>query len=155
MNTSKTNYRTEWKNSDTLTQPGRWLERLGLTELVAAMMVYSEDYKMAWGQSWMEHLNDPAWLSRAMANTFAQLTAADKDKIRPMVEDWQWYEKNFDMKYLMCPEYNALCYLLDGQGKRILGMDGAVTVLRGLKGQDKREAMQTLDRQRYEFKCWW
>ena len=143
------------KNFYTEPLPGRWLQRLGLVELVASMMVYSEDYRMAWGQSWLEHLDDPAWLSRAMANTFARLTAEDKDKIRPLYDPWLWYEKNFDMKALVCPEYNALCYLLDGSGKRILGMDGAVTVLRGLKGQDKREALKTLDVKRYEFCCWW
>jgi hypothetical protein len=128
---------------------------MGLVELVAAMMIFSEAYKLAWAASWMEHLDDPAWLHRAMGSTFARLTAADKDLIRPAYEDWLWYDKTFDMKYLVCPEYNALCWLLDGSGKRILCMDGAVTVLVGLKGQDKREALQTLDVKRYEFCSWW
>ena len=59
------------------------------------------------------------------------------------------------MQALVEPEYNALCYLLDKDGKRVTRPDGPVTVLRGLKGQTKREALQTLDHRCYEFKQWW
>jgi hypothetical protein len=134
---------------------GRWLLRLGLAELVAAMVILSEEYKLEWATSWNDHLDDPDWLRRAMANTFMRLKSADKDLIRPLYEDWLWYEKTFDMKGLVVPEYNALCYLLDRDGKRVSRMDGPVTVLVGLKGQDKREALETLDRRRYEFFKWW
>jgi len=134
---------------------GRWLVRLELVELISAMMIYSEHYKLAWADSWGEHLDDPDWLRRAMGSTFARLTAADKELIRPAYEDWQWLDKTFDMKYLVCPQFNALCWLLDGSGKRVCRMDGAVTVLVGLKGQDRREAMQGLDVKRYEFCSWW
>jgi hypothetical protein len=90
-----------------------------------------------------------------MANTFMRLKPADKDLIRPLYDDWLWYEKNFDMKAMILPEFNALCYLFDGNGKRVSRMDGPVTVLRGLKGQDRREALETLDVKKYEFKEWW
>jgi hypothetical protein len=59
------------------------------------------------------------------------------------------------MKGLILPEYNALCYLLDKEGKRVFRMNGPVTVLVGLKGQDKREALETLNVKKYEFKEWW
>lgn len=59
------------------------------------------------------------------------------------------------MQALVEPEYNALCYLLDKDDKRIRRSDGPVTVLRGLKGQDKQQAMATLDTRCYEFKAWW
>jgi hypothetical protein len=144
------------KKVDTLTQTsGRWLVRLGLVELVAAMVILSEEYKLDWAASWNDHLDDPDWLRRAMANTFMRLKPADKNLIRPLYEDWLWYDKTFDMKGLVVPEYNALCYLLDNNGKRVRRMDGPVTVLRGLKGQDKREALATLDTKCYEFCCWW
>jgi len=147
---------TTGKKVDTLTQTGgRWLVRLELADLVWGMAILSDEYKMAWAASWGEHLDDPDWLKRAMANTFVQLKPDDKDRVRPLYEDWLWYEKNFDMKALVVPEYNALCYLLDGEGKRVSRMDGPVTVLRGLKGQDKWEAMATMDKRCYEFKEWW
>jgi len=52
-------------------------------------------------------------------------------------------------------EFNALCYLLDKYGKQVCRMDGPVTVLRGLKGPNKQEALKTLDRRCYEFKERW
>jgi hypothetical protein len=142
------------KKGDTI-DTGRWLERLGLVELVCGMMILSDQYKMEWTASWDEHLDDPDWLKRAMANTFVRLKPADKDNIKPLYEDWLWYEKTFDMKGLVVPEFNALCYLLDAGGKRVCRMDGPVTVLRGLKGQDRQEALATLDKKCYEFKEWW
>ncbi len=143
-------------DTSTLTQiDGRWLMRLGLMELVAAMMILSEEYKLEWAASWNDHLDDPDWLRRAMANTFTWLKPHDKDIIRPLYEDWLWYEKTFDMKGLVVPEFNALCYLLDKGGKRVSRMDGPVTVLVGLKGQDREEALATLDTRCYEFKEWW
>jgi hypothetical protein len=90
-----------------------------------------------------------------MAQTFEHIGPEDQDLIRPKYADWLWLEKNVDMQALVEPEYNALCYLLDKDGKRIRRPDGPVTVLRGLKGQDKREAMATLDTRCYEFKEWW
>jgi len=130
--------KTAKHNNDTVTltqNGGRWLVRLGLADLVFGMTVLSEEYKMDWAASWNDHMDDPDWLRRAMANTFVQLKPADKDLIRPLYDDWLWYEKNFDMKALIVPEYNALCYVLDGEGKRVRRMDGPVTVLRGLKGR--------------------
>jgi hypothetical protein len=154
-----TSQQTTDKKVDTLTQTsGRWLVRLGLMDLVFGMTVLSEEYKMAWAASWDEHLDDPDWLKRAMANTFIQLKPADKDLVRPLYDDWLWYESRYigiDMQFLVVPEFNALCYLLDRDGKRVCRMDGPVTVLRGLKGQDRREALETLDVKRYEFKEWW
>lgn len=147
-----------WTKIGTLEQQqksGRWLVRLGLEELVWGMAILSDVYKLEWATSWNDHLDDTAWLGRAMANTFKQLNPADKDLIGPKYEDWLWFEKNFDMQALITPEYNALCYLLDRDGKRFCRMDGPVTVLRGLKGQDKREALETLDKKCYEFCCWW
>jgi hypothetical protein len=134
---------------------GRWLVRLGLWELVCGMVILSEEYGLEWAASWNDHLDDPDWLGRAMANTFVQLKPADKDLVRPLYDDWLWFEKNFDMKGLVVPEYNALCYLLDKGGKRVSRMDRPVTVLVGLKGQDKREALETLDVKKYEFCRWW
>jgi hypothetical protein len=148
------NYRREMEKVDTI-DTGRWLHRLGLAELVWGMAILSDVYKLAWAASWDDHLDEPDWLRRAMANTFVQLKPADKDLIRPLYDDWLWYEKNLDMKALVVPEFNALCYLLDRDGKRVCRMDGPVTVLRGLKGQDRREALATLDTKCYEFCCWW
>jgi hypothetical protein len=70
-------------------------------------------------------------------------------------DGWLWFEKHVDMQALVTPEFNALCYLLDGRGKRICNAKGPVTVLRELKGQDKPQALQNLDRRFYEFKSWW
>jgi hypothetical protein len=142
-------------NSNTSVQTGRWLVRLGLWELICGMMILSQEYGLPWMASWQRHLDNPDWLGRAMAMTFMQLKPVDKDLIGTKYDDWLWFEKNVDMQALVEPEYNALCYLLDKDGKRIGRPDGPVTVLRGLKGQDKQEALQTLDRQRYEFKAWW
>jgi hypothetical protein len=147
-----------WTKIGTLEQQqkgGRWLVRLGLAELVWGMAILSDEYKLEWAASWNDHLDDPDWLGRAMANTFVQLKPADKDLIRPLYDDWLWFEKTFDMTALVVPEFNALCYLLDKDGKRVCRMDGPVTVLRGLKGQDRREALETLDVKIYEFCCWW
>jgi hypothetical protein len=55
----------------------QWLIRLGLWELVCGMMILSEEYGLAWATSWQRHLDNPAWLSRAMAKTFMQLKDAD------------------------------------------------------------------------------
>jgi hypothetical protein len=90
-----------------------------------------------------------------MADTFERLNPADKNLIRPGYEDWLWYEKTFDMTALVMPEYNVLCYLLYRNGKRVIRMNEPVTVLRGLKGQNRSEALKTLDTKRYEFKTWW
>jgi hypothetical protein len=150
--------KTAKHNNDTVTltqNGGRWLTRLGLMDLVCGMAILSDEYKLEWAASWNDHLDDPDWLRRAMANTFVQLKPADKDLIRPLYEDWLWFEKNFDMKALVMPEYNALCYLIDRDGKWVCRMDGPVTVLRGLKGRDRRGALKTLDVKIYEFKEWW
>jgi hypothetical protein len=154
---SKEKIGTDSKKVGTMEQTagGRWLVRLGLMDLVCGMAILSDEYKLEWAASWDAHLDNPDWLGRAMANTFMQLKPVDKDLIRPLYEDWLWFEKNFDMKALVVPEFNALCYLLDGEGKRVRRMDGPVTVLRGLKGQDRREALETLDVKIYEFKEWW
>lgn len=141
-----------WNNG---TGPERWLMRLGLWELVCAMMMLSEDYGMGWAASWIDHLDDADWLRRAMVNTFNQLGPEDKAMVRPLYEDWLWYDKTFDLKTLVRPEFNALCYLLDGHGKRVRRMDGPVTVLVGLRGMDRQEALGTLDGGRYEFCRWW
>lgn len=112
--------KTTEHNSDTLTQTGgRWLTRLGLMDLVFGMAILSDEYKLDWAASWDDHLDDPDWLKRAMANTFMRLKPADKELVRPLYDDWLWYEKTFDMKALVVPEFNALCYLLDGEGKRV------------------------------------
>jgi hypothetical protein len=141
-------YKENKKNSGTLEQPGRWLMRLGMWGLVVEMAALSAEYKMAWAESWQEHLDDPAWLKRAMVNTFVQLRGADKDQIRARYEDWQWYEKNFDMQYMANPEHWAHCYILDGKKQR------AATCNRILKGQTPDEALETLDRDSYEFIRW-
>jgi hypothetical protein len=60
-----------------------------------------------------------------------------------------------DMQSLVEPEYNALFYLLDKDGKRVCNDKGKVTALRGLKGQDRQEALKTLDLRCYEFIDWW
>jgi hypothetical protein len=147
-----------WTKIGTLEQQqkrGRWLVQLGLMDLVCGMAILSDIYKLDWAKSWDTHLDDPDWLGRAMANTFMRLSLADKDLVRTRYEDWLWFEKTFDMQFLVVPEFNALCYLLDRDGKRVRRMDGPVTVLRGLKGQDRREALATLDKKCYEFCCWW
>jgi hypothetical protein len=132
-----------------------WLVRNGLMELVCEMMELSVVYDFPWAASWENHLGNPDWLGKAMARTFERISPKDQDCIRPMYDDWLWFEKNIDMQALVTPEFNALCYLLDGKGKRIIRPEGPVTVLRGLKGQDKQQALATLDRRYYEFKAWW
>jgi hypothetical protein len=157
---SKEKIGTDSKNVGTMEQTagGRWLVRLGLMDLVCGMAILSDEYKMEWAAHWNDHLDKPDWLRRAMANTFLRLKPADKELIRPLYDDWLWFESRYigiDMKALVVPEFNALCYVLDGEGKRVRRMDGPVTVLRGLKGQDRREALETLNVKIYEFCCWW
>jgi hypothetical protein len=133
----------------------QWLIRTGLMGLVDAMMRLSREYGFPWAASWPYHLGNPDWLSRAMAQTFMLLTPKDKDTVRAQYDDWLWYQNNLDMHKMANPEFNALCYLLDRKGNRVSNDKGEVTVLRGLKGQDKQEALKTLDLRCYEFIDWW
>lgn len=142
------------ENFGTLEQPGRWLVRLGLWDLVVEMALLSMEYKLAWADRWAEHLDDPAWLRRAMANTWARLKDGDKERVRKGYEDWKWYETHLDMKYLVKPQFWALCYILDGEKKHILWDGQFVTCCRVLKGQTKDEALLKLDTNALEFIRW-
>lgn len=157
MNRSVVNkkYKQNRENFDTLThQPGRWLRRLGLWELVVEMASLSMEYKLAWVASWAEHLDDPAWLRRAMANTWARLSDADREKVRDGYEDWKWYEQRLDLKYLVAPEFWAECYILDGERKRVYWDGRFVTCCRVLKGQTAEEALSKLESNSLEFVRW-
>ncbi|MBE0534540.1 MAG: hypothetical protein IH624_02645 [Phycisphaerae bacterium] len=146
------------ENSGTLEQGferGRWLKRLGLWELVAAMVLWSEDHGLPWASSWYAHLDEPAWLRRAFVNTFVRLTNAEKELVRPYYDEWLRLEAHADIEACVRPAFNAECFLLDRDGRRVTWRGQAQTVLVGLRGQDRQEALLQLNTKAYEFWRWW
>lgn len=137
-------------------QPGKglWLRRLGLWDLVIEMALLSMEYKLGWAGSWADHLDDPAWLRRAIAGTWDRLRDADRERVREGFEDWRWTETHLDLQYLAMPRSWALCYILNGKKERILWAGRFVTCCRVLEGRTRTEALGKLDKEIYEFVRW-
>ena len=131
-----------------------WLGRFGLLNLVLAMEMLSGDYGLSWADSWGDHLDDPAWLDKAMKNTFGRLDDADQEIVRPLYEDWQWYFANLDLAAAVSLGFVAEVALLWGDGQRVK-VDGEVqTVLVSLAGASREDAKSSLTSE-YEFLRWW
>ena len=156
MNKDNKKFKTNREKSNTITQgPGGWLMRIGMWDLAVEMALLSMEYKLGWSGSWAEHLDDPAWLRRAIYNTWDQLTDQDKERLREDFENWKWIEQHLDLEYLAAePEFWALCYILDGDRQRVIGDGRFVTICRVLSGQTKEEAIAKLDGESFEFIRW-
>ena len=134
--------------------PGNWLGRFGLLDLVMGMELLSGDYDLPWADQWRRNWDNPAWLDRAMVNTFGRLNDADKESVRPLYEDWQWYFLNLDLEAAVGLGYVAEVALLWGDGRRVK-VDGEVqTVLVSLGGASREDAKSSLTSE-YEFVRWW
>ena len=143
------------ENSDTMTQTGSWLRRIGMDVLVHAIAMLSDEYGMKWAASWPNHLDDPKWLNRAMVNTFGRLRDADKAVVNPLYEDWLWYSECFDLEATVALGYVAEVYLLDRNRNRISAEGRYQTILVSLDGASREEALCQLNRDTYEFVRWW
>ena len=136
---------------------GSWLRRLGLYDLVMAMILLSDEYGLKWADDWWLNLDDPKWLNKAMVNTFGRLRDDDQELVRPLYEDWQWYYSNFDLEAAVNLGYLAEVYLLDRNGRRVVADGRFQTVLVNLEGATREEALCQLNRDRnvYGFSRWW
>ena len=133
---------------------GSWLRRLGLYDLVMAMIILSDEYGLKWADDWYDFLDDPKWLNRAMVNTFGRLKAEDKEIVRPLYEDWQWYFSNLDLAAAVKLGYVAEVALLWGDGQRVIDGGQVQTVLVALDGASREDARRSLTSE-YEFLRWW
>lgn len=132
----------------------RWLERIGMLDLVLAMRMLSGDYGMSWAESWDAHLDEPDWLKRAMTNTFRLLKDTDRQVVRPLYEAWLWYAENFDLDAMMRQGLLLEVYLLDRNRQRI-SCDGQYkTIVLELQADSRQDALLQVNSDWYEFKCW-
>ncbi len=136
-------------------QPGRWLVRLGLYELAAAMMVLSTEHDLSWASLWQANLDNPSWLKRAMVNTFGRLTEQEKQSVQPLYEDWLWVAEHFAMERMVDMPHWAHVYLLDSTGQRVYAEGHFKSVLIELYGTTPAEALMGLDTRWYQFIGWW
>jgi len=130
------------------------LRRFGLLDLVMGMEILSGDYDLPWADQWQRNLDNPAWLDRAMVNTFGRLNDADQKLVAPLYEDWQWYFENLDLDAAVKLDYVAEVALLWGGGQRVVDGGQVQTVLVSLGGASREEARSSLTSE-YEFVRWW
>jgi len=130
-----------------------WLRRFGLLDLVMGMELLSGEYGMKWADQWRRNWDNPAWLDRAMVNTFGRLNDADQELVAPLYEDWQWYFANLDLEAAVGLGVVAEVSLLWGDGRRIVADGRVQTVLVSLGGASREEAKSSLTSE-YEFLRW-
>jgi len=133
---------------------GGWLGRFGLLDLVMGMELLSGEYGMKWADQWRRNWDNPAWLDRAMVNTFGRLNDADQELVAPLYEDWLWYFENLDLEAAVKLGYVAEVALLWGDGRRVVDGGQAQTVLVSLGGASREDAKRSLTSE-YEFLRWW
>jgi hypothetical protein len=133
---------------------GSWLRRLGLYDLVMAMILLSDEYGLKWADDWWLNLDDPKWLNRAMVNTFGRFNDTDKELVRALYEDWRWYFANLDLEAAVNLGYVAEVALLWGDGGAVVDDGQVQTVLVALDGASREDAKGSLTSE-YEFLCWW
>ena len=155
MNKKKEKYiYREVSETEVAQRPGRWLRRFGLLNLVFGMELLSGDYDLPWADQWRRNWDNPAWLDRAMKNTFGRLNDADQKLVRPLYEDWQWYFANLDLEAAVGLGYVAEVALLWGGGQRVVDDGQVQTVLVSLVGASREDAKGSLTSE-YEFLRWW
>ncbi len=130
-----------------------WLRRIGMMDLVAAMEMLSGEYGFDWADQWRRNWDNPAWLDRAMVNTFGRLKTEDQELLRPLYEDWQWYFANLDLAAAVGLGYVAEVALLWGDGRRVVDDGQVQTVLVSLGGVSREAAKSSLTSE-YEFVRW-
>ena len=134
--------------------PGNWLRRFGLLDLVAAMELLSGEYDLPWADQWQRNWDNPAWLDRAMVNTFGRLNDADQELVAPLYEEWRWCFANLDLEAAVGLGFVAEVALLWGDGRRVVADGQAQTVLVSLDGASREDAKSSLTSE-YEFLRWW
>ena len=135
-------------------QSGMWLRRYGLMRLVEIMAGFSAEYGMGWADKWDDHLDDPVWMKKAMAHTFAKLSDDDKKKVQEDHDLWQWYFDFCDVRELVKCEYFARCYILDHNGRRVSWAGEYKTICVSLVGETQCDAILQLNTDAYEFISW-
>ena len=135
-------------------RPDSWLRRIGLLNLVLAMEMVSGDYGFDWADQWQRNWDNPAWLDRAMDNTFDRIREEDQEMVRELYEDWCWYFANLDLEAAVKLGFVAEVCLLWGGGQRVVDGGQVQTVLVKLDGASREEAKRSLTSE-YEFLRWW
>ena len=133
---------------------GSWLQRIGMDDLVAAMVLLSGDYDLPWADQWQRNLDKPKWLDKAIKNTFGRLNEADQELVAPLYEDWLWYFSNLDLGAAVALGFVAEVALLWGDGRRVVADGRVQTVLVSLSGGSREDARGSLTSE-YEFLRWW
>ena len=131
-----------------------WLTKSTLWPMVFRFAEFSFDYGMDWAGKWADKIDDMGWVRRAMENTYRKLSDEDKEIIRDKYELFLAHDKFCDWQAMANPSFDALCYLIDGQGRRVESEGVLVTVVRELAGTTKEEALLQLNTDCYEFIEW-
>ena len=137
----------QWSN-------GAWLTASGLWPLVLQFAELSFNYGMEWAERWADNVDDVGWVRRAMANTFQKLSDDDKESIRDEYELFLEHDRVCDWQAMANPCFDALCYVIDGQGRRVESEGVLVTVVRELAGETKEDALLQLNTECFEFIEW-
>ena len=122
--------------------------------MVSVFVELSVAYDLSWRESWEDHLDNMAWLRRAMSNTYVKLKEDDKEKVRFEYELFLEHDVFCDWQAMAFPSFDALCYVLDRRGRRVESEGVYATVVRELHGGTKQDAMGRIDTRCYEFIEW-
>jgi len=133
---------------------GPWLLRSTLWPMVCQFAELSKSYGFQWSDSLKNHLDDMPWVGRAMLNTYGRLGSDDREKVDFEYDLFLEHDKFCDWQAMAFPSFDALCYVLDQEGRRVVSGGFFVTVVREVAGETKRDAMGRIETKCYEFIEW-
>ena len=135
----------------------RWLDgNPFLKGLISEMYRLAVKHNLDLAADWPGHWQDSSmdWHRQAMEVTWRQLDSQEKETVRQDYKLFEALDGFVDWYYLPERAYPAFVYILDKNGRRVISGGKPATVCFDLKGETRKDALETLDKRSFEFKRW-